>query len=327
MDFQMIEVYAPNSFDYKKELLTKFNSVSHWTYPAKNKQILIRILVKKEDSESILNYLEKLAQQKTQEFDAMLYTVKAHIPSRLHEKNTPEDNKEEFERASKHELYSVVETSSEINTSFSWFTVFAALVAGVGVIQNSPTLVLGANVIDPSFRPIIGIAFSSVLGEGKLAKKTVITALYAIFIPIGIAGLFGYLFQLPTDSGEFITQTNVHILDLLVAISAGGAGALSFVKRSQGQLVGVMISLAVLPTAVVFGMMVGAARWESALTPLLLLLINVNSILISAIIVLWISGIKPVNWKDIKSANTSRLNALLFTGVIGLSLVIMVILI
>lgn len=327
MDLQMIEVYAPNRFDYKKELITKFPSLSHWTYPAKNNQTLIRILLKKEDSESILNYLDKLAQQESQEFDAMLYTVKAHIPSKLNEKNTRDDDEEEFERASKQELYSVVESSGEINTSFSWFTVFAALVAAAGLVKNSPALVLGANVIDPSFRPIIGTAFSSVLGEGKLAKTTVVAALYAIFIPIVIAGLFGYLFELPTNSGEFIAQTNVRIIDLIVAISAGGAGALSFVKRSQGQLVGVMVSLAVLPTAVVFGMMLGAARWEEAITPLLLLLINVNAILLSAILVFWISGIKPTNWKDIKDANTSRLNALLFTGVIGLLLIITVILI
>ncbi|WP_174614199.1 TIGR00341 family protein [Virgibacillus ihumii] len=327
MELQMIEVYAPNNFDYKKELITNFSSISHWTYPAKNNQTLIRILVKKEDSENILNYLEKLAQQKNHEFDAVLYTIKAYIPSRLNEKNIPDDGKEEFERASKHELYSVVKTSGEFNTSFSWFTIFAALVAAVGIIQNSPTLVLGANVIDPSFRPIIGTAFSCVIGEGKLAKKTIVTALYAIFIPIVIAGLFGYFFPLPTDSGEFIAQTNVHMLDVLVAISAGGAGALSFVKRSKGQLVGVMVSLAVLPTAVVFGMMAGAARWEDALTPLLLLLINVNAILLSAIVVFWISGIKPVNWKDIKDANTSRLNALLFTSIIGITLVITVILI
>ncbi|ASN06977.1 TIGR00341 family protein [Virgibacillus necropolis] len=325
MELQLIEVYAPENFNYQNDLLQNFSFTSYWI-SHENNEVHIRILVEKQGAEKILNYLEKAASDESSQFDAMLYSVKAYIPSKYHEKNTPNDNKDQFERASRLELYSVVETSSKINGSFSWYTLFAALVATVGVIQNSPALVLGANIIDPSIRPIMGVSFSSVLGEKKLIRQSITTAMYGLLIPITIAALFGYLFPLPINSNEFLAQTKVQLLDIVVAVSAGAAGAISFVKRSHGQLVGVMISLAVLPPAIVLGMMVGAAQWEDAIQPLLLLLININSILLSAILVFWVSGIKPVNWKDIQEAGTSRVNSLLFTGTIFLALIITVVL-
>ncbi|UOR10395.1 TIGR00341 family protein [Halobacillus amylolyticus] len=327
MELQLIEVYAPKNFSYQNGLLEKFSFISYWVSHEEDHDLHIRILVEKEDAEKILNYLEKAAYDENSEFDAMLYSVKAYIPSKYSEKNTPSDDQEQFERASKHELYSIVHTSSKIDVSFSWFTAFAALVAAVGITQNSPALVIGANIIDPSIRPIIGISFASVLGEQKLVRQSIMTAMFGLFIPLAVAASFGFLFPLPLHSNEFISQTNVQIIDLIVAISAGAAGALSFVKRSQGQLVGVMVSLAVLPPTVVLGMMLGAAQWQNAVIPFLLLVININAILLAAILVFWLSGIKPVNWAEIQDANTSRMNSLLFTGIIGVVLIATVILI
>ncbi|ASK61155.1 TIGR00341 family protein [Virgibacillus phasianinus] len=325
MELQLIEIYAPGNVNFENDLLQNFSYTSYWVSHL-NDEVHIRILVEKQAAEKILNHLEKLASDEHSQFDALLYTIKAYIPSKYHEKNTPNDNKDEFERASRLELLSVVENSSKISSSFSWFTVFAALVAAVGIIQNSPGLVLGANIIDPSMKPITGVSFSSVLGEKKLIRQSIVTAMFGLFISITIAALLGFFIPLPTGSNEFISQTKVHILDIVVAISAGAAGAISFVKRSQGQLVGVMISLALLPPAIVLGMTLGAFQLQSAIQPLLLLLINVNSILLSAIIVFWLSGIKPVNWKDIKEASTSRVNSLLFTGIIFCILIIAVVL-
>lgn len=325
MELQLIEVYAPENFKFQNDLLQNFSYTSHWISHV-NEDVHIRILVEKQDAEKILNHLEKLASNEHSQFDALLYTVKAYIPSKYNEKNTPNNNKDKFERASRLELYSVVKTSSKIDSSFSWFSVLAALVATIGVIQNSPALVLGANIIDPSIRPIMGVSFSSVLGEKKIIRQSITTAIYAILISVAIAAIFGYFLPLPVNSDQFLSQTKVHLLDITVAIAAGAAGAISFVKRSQGQLVGVMISLTVLPPAIVLGMMIGASQMQSAIQPLLLLFINVNSILVSAILVFWFSGIKPVNWKDIKEASTSRVNSLLFTGIILCILIITVVL-
>lgn len=323
MELQLIEVYSPSNFDFSNNILHNFPIVSYWITNVKDNNKLIRILVEKEDAEKILNYLEK-ASKKNDDFQIMLFSVKAYFPSEYNELNETNDTKE-LERASKHELYEIVRSSGKINASFTWFTIFAAIIATVGIIQNSPGFVIGANVIDPAIGPILGISFASILGDQKLAQQSIITSLFGLSIPFTIAVVFGYYFDLPVNSNEFLSQTNVQIIDIIVATAAGAAGALSFVKRSHGQLVGVMVSLAVLPPTVVLGMMVGAGQWKEALMPLLMLLININAIFLSTILVFWLSGIKPINWRDIKEANISRKNSLIFTSIIAIFLVIAVI--
>ncbi|MCP3738104.1 TIGR00341 family protein [Rossellomorea sp. BNER] len=323
MELQLIEIYSPADFENLTILLHEFPHISYWISNVNENESWVRILVEKEDAEKILNYLEKVSHENP-DFQAMLSSIKAYVPSEYNENNQT-NNENEMERASKHELYSIVHSSGKINASFTWFTVFASIVATVGIIQNNPGFVIGANVIDPSIGPILGISFASTLGDQKLARQSVLTALYGLSIPLMISVLFGYFFSLPVNSNEFITQTSVQIIDIIVAIAAGGAGALSFVKRSQGQLVGVMVSLTVLPPTVVLGMMVGAGNWQGVLTPLLLLLININAIFLSAIVVFWLSGIKPINWKDIEDANISRKYSLTFTSIFAIIFVIAVV--
>ncbi|MBM7587470.1 putative hydrophobic protein (TIGR00341 family) [Bacillus pakistanensis] len=323
MELQLIDIYSPNDFEYLNILLQEFPHISYWKSNVKENESWVRILVEKEDSERILNYLEKVSHE-NRGFQAMLSSIKAYVPSEYNENN--QKNKEaEMERASKHELYSIVHSSGEINASFTWFTIFAAIVATVGIIQNSPGLVIGANVIDPSIGPILGISFASILGDQKLARQSILTSLFGLSIPFMISVLFGFYFDLPVNSNEFISQTSVQIIDIVVAIAAGAAGALSFVKRSQGQLVGVMVSLTVLPPTVVLGMMIGAGNWQGVITPLLLLLININAIFLSAILVFWLSGIKPINWRDIEEANISRKYSLAFTSIFAIIFVIAVV--
>jgi uncharacterized hydrophobic protein (TIGR00341 family) len=323
MTLQLIEVYLPKgTFPAFNTDLEDFNIISHWTSHESTDYTLIRILVETKNSEDILNYLEK-ASSRNEQLKALLFSLQTYIPHLKDEKEVLEKNgldekskKQELIRASRHELYSVVHSSSEINKSFSWFLFLSALVATAGIIKNSPAIVIGAMVIAPLIGPFTAVSFASVLGDYKLMKQSFLTSLYGLAIPLGVAILFGYFFKLPANSQEFLSRTNIELIDIVAALASGAAGAISFLKRVSEALVGVMVSVALLPPTVVLGMMVGAAEWQEALTPLLLLLVNINSIVLSAIIVFWLSGIKPVNWREIQASHTSRKFALFFVSMI-----------
>jgi uncharacterized hydrophobic protein (TIGR00341 family) len=274
---------------------------------------LVRVLVKKKYAEEILNFLEIDAEQ-TDDLHALLYNIHTYIP-RIEETDKQEesrDNKAELMRASRQELYNVVHSSSKITHSFTWFLLLSSLVATAGIVKNSAAIVIGAMVIAPLIGPFTSAAFAAILGDYKLMRQSFITSLYGLAVPLAMSALFGMIFDLPLDSDEFQARTQIEIMDIAVALAAGAAGALSFIKRVSEALVGVMVSVALLPPTVVFGMMLGAGEWSLSFTPLLLLLVNINSIILSAILVFWSSGIKPVNWAEIQVANTSRKYALLF---------------
>lgn len=325
MQLQLIEVYSP-----EKELgridraIRGFSPIAYWVSHEPADHVLIRILVKTEDTEDILNYFEEVSHV-NDDVHALLFPVQTYIPridKEERDEKGQEDPKEEKElkRASRQELYGVIESSSKINVSYTWLVFLSSVVATAGIIKNSPAIVIGAMVIAPLLGPVISISFASVLGDYPLVRRAVLTFLYGLSIPFGIAVLFGYFFSLPVYSDEFLSRTNIEIIDIIAALASGAAGALSFVKRLSDALVGVMVAVALLPPTIILGMTLGASSWQDAVTPLLLLLVNVNSVLLSAILMFRLGGIKPIQWQDIQRANISRKFSLLFIGIISVVL-------
>ncbi|WP_117168701.1 TIGR00341 family protein [Paraliobacillus sediminis] len=322
MELQLIEVYIPNDkLDHFQGKIKDFTIISHWHTRISDQEQVFKLLIDKKYAEEILNFLE-LDSKYDKEMRALLYNISTYIPrveEDVEEEKDTSEKQEEVLRASRHELYNVVHSSSVINKNFTWLLVLSAIVATAGIVKNSAAVVIGAMVIAPLIGPYTALSFAAVLGDYKIMRRSFGTAVFGLAVPICIAILFGVLFDLPLESSEFRARTNIEMMDIILALAAGAAGALSFAKRVSEALVGVMVSVALLPPAVVFGMIIGDGQWEYAVTPLLLLLVNIHAILLSAIIVFWVSGIKPVNWKEIQVANTSRI-----IGLISVSLVIIV---
>ncbi|QBP41656.1 TIGR00341 family protein [Paenisporosarcina antarctica] len=321
MTLQLLEIYAPTHFLDMEEIKGEFPVVSFWISDELNEKKLTRILVETNDVELILNYLEKLPGGEDT-YQVMLLPVQTYLPR---EKEKQNDKEKDLQRASRHELYEAVAESSHMSISYMWFILFSSVIAAVGIIKNSPATVIGAMVIAPIIGPVTAVSFASVLGDFKLIRQSVLTALFGIGIPILISTVFGFFFLPPIYSNEFLSRTDIQIIDVVVALASGAAGALSFIKRNEGSLVGVMVSVALLPPAVVFGMTLGTGNWVEAVVPFILLMVNINSILLSAVIVFWLSGIKPNNWKDLQNANISRKLSLLFISIISIVLITAVI--
>ncbi|MFD1039712.1 TIGR00341 family protein [Virgibacillus byunsanensis] len=317
MTLQLVEIYAPDNFLDMEDIQEEFPVVSYWVSRESKDKKLTRILMETNDVEQILNYLERMPGG-DDAYQVMLLPVKTYLPR---EKKDQKDEEKDLQRASRHELFTAVEGSSHMSVSYMWFILFSSIVATIGIIKNSPAIVIGAMVIAPVIGPVTAVSFASVLGDFKLIRQSLLTSLFGIGIPILVATAFSFFFQAPVYSEEFIARTDIQIIDVVAALAAGAAGALSFIKRNEGALVGVMVSVALLPPAVVFGMVIGTGRWAEALVPFILLMVNVNSILLSAVIVFWLSGIKPNNWQDQQNANISRKMSLLFISVIAVVLV------
>ncbi|WP_235182886.1 TIGR00341 family protein [Gracilibacillus boraciitolerans] len=218
-------------------------------------------------------------------------------------------------------------SSSKTSVNYIWMLVLSAGgVATAGIVKDSAAIVIGAMVIAPPLiGPFTALSFAATLGDYKLMKNSAMTSLYGLAIPIGIAIIFGFIFPLPINSDEFFARTNIELMDIVVALAAGTAGAMSFAKRVSEALVGVMVSVALLPPAVVLGMMLCALEFEQALTPpLLLLLVNISAILCSAIIVFWTSRIQPINWSEIQVANTSKTYSLIAVSIVIVILAVLI---
>ncbi|SER83943.1 TIGR00341 family protein [Gracilibacillus ureilyticus] len=328
MELQLIEVYIPaERFTTFQQEIEAYNILAKWHSEISEEERLVKLLIDKKNTEEILDFLE-VNDEHTQEIRAILYNISTYLPrikiDKKDEERDEAEQQQEITRASRHELYNVVQSSSQASPNFIWLLILSAIVATAGIVKDSAAFVIGAMVIAPLIGPFTALSFSAILGDYKLMKRSVITSIYGLIIPIAIAIIFSVLFPLPVNSHEFLARTNIELMDIVVAIAAGTAGAMSFAKRVSEALVGVMVSVALLPPAIVLGMMIGAMEFKEAVTPLLLLLVNISAILLSAIIVFWTSGIQPVNWSEIQVANTSKTYALIFVSIVIIILAVMI---
>jgi uncharacterized hydrophobic protein (TIGR00271 family) len=145
---------------------------------------------------------------------------------------------------------------TELSGSFLSFMVIATLIAAVGVMTDSPILIIGAMVVGPEFGPLAGLSVAAVHGKRDLAKRSLVAL--AVGFPLGMTvTVLGTLVLRATDiapatiESRSLTRFISHPdeFTVIVALLAGVAGILSLTSAKSGALVGVLISVTTIPAA------------------------------------------------------------------------------
>ncbi|WP_156288442.1 TIGR00341 family protein [Oceanobacillus salinisoli] len=329
MDLQLVEAYVPDKyFDKVDESLKEYPHVSYWVSIESKDRTLIRVLVETKNTEEILNYLESLTHL-IDGFEVLLFPVQTYITRTTEEEKEQkrkevEEETNKLQRASRQELIGTIQKSSHITLTYTLLIILSAIVVTIGFIQNSQAVIIGAMVIAPMLGPVISMAFSSILGDFQLLRSSSFTLLYAIIIVVGISICFTFFFPVPMESSEFSSRTHANVSDIVLALASGTAGALSILNRLPGSLVGVMVAVALLPPTVVVGMTIGSGMWQEAYGSTLLLVGNIASVILAAIIIFSLSGIRPVKWNEVDKAKTSRKLSILFVSLVIILLLIVI---
>ncbi|RDY70250.1 TIGR00341 family protein [Halobacillus sp. SY10] len=332
MNLQLIEVYIPDKhFDSINEKLNGYDHRSYWVSSESEERMLVRILVQKNEVEEILNYLEEVSNV-VEGFETLLIPVQTYISKEtIHEETKEEEAQEDDEeersrllRASRHELMNAAEKNSHITMNYSLLILLSAIVATVGIIKDSEAVVIGAMVIAPMIGPVISVAFFAILGDYKGLGQSAVSSLYGIAIVLFISIAFGYFTDVGMENAQYLDRTKVTLIDIPLGVASGAAGALAFLNRLSGNLVGVMVAVALLPPSVAMGMSIGDGSMTAAYGAFLLVTVNIMSILLAAVSIFSISGIRPVRWDEVQRANVSRPLSIVFVIIIVLILALVI---
>ena len=195
------------------------------------------------------------------------------------------------------EVESRTSESTELSFTFLAFMVLAMLIAAVGVLIDSPILIVGAMVVGPEFGPIAGFCVAVVELRGDLARRSI--AALAIGFPLGIAATLLLTLVLkwtglaPDDFGtkarpltNFISDPD--FLSFLVAYLAGTAGVLSLTSAKSGALIGVLISVTTIPAAANTGVAAAYADWAEFRGALSQLSLNLAAIMLAGVVTLFV---------------------------------------
>jgi uncharacterized hydrophobic protein (TIGR00271 family) len=128
-------------------------------------------------------------------------------------------------------------------------------------------------------------------------------------VGLGLALLLSFAIGLiwPVDlaSKEILARTDVGLDGVVLALASGAAAALSLTTGLSATLVGVMVAVALLPPTATLGMLLGTGQPKLAVGAALLLEVNVVCVLLSAMTVFLLKGVRPRTWLERTKAKQS----------------------
>lgn len=177
--------------------------------------------------------------------------------------------------------------SSVPSLSFYFLLGISGIIATVGLLANSVAIIIGAMIIAPLIGPITGIAYSTTVANRRLLRRSFLTLLTGVIFTVLISTVTVLLIGLKNVTPEILSRTNPTLLDLVIALAAGAAGAYARTRRGIADaLPGVAIAVALVPPLSVVG--IGLA-WQStslATGALLLFVTNLTGIIFSGVVML-----------------------------------------
>jgi len=168
----------------------------------------------------------------------------------------------------------------------------AGVIAGVAVLNDSPTLIVGAMAISPDLFPVTAACTGIVFRRRRLLVRGLAALIVGLAVTGALATAVGALFDrldlLPQGFAlaEFsAAQTHVNASTILVALTAGVAGMLAVETRASAA-VGVAISVTTIPAAAYLGVALGIGELHRSLSALTVLGANIAMMLVGGSIAL-----------------------------------------
>ncbi len=180
---------------------------------------------------------------------------------------------------------------AELDEAFIVLTIGASLIATLGLLANSSAVVIGAMVVAPWIHPLRASAFAVLLGRVRLLGRSLSTLAIGVALTTVLSALLGALVALPQFGSEVTARTMPNLLDLGIALVAGGLASYAKMRSDAvSSLAGTAIAVALVPPVCVMGLLLSQQDWSLAAGAGLLFSTNLLGILTG--------GLMLMAWKD-----------------------------
>src|SRR5690349_19301802 len=163
----------------------------------------------------------------------------------------------------KAQLYLELAHSTTLTDPSYWLqTIFAAGIATLGLVLNSPAVIIGAMLISPLMGPILAGGLALASGDVVLGLRAVVSLALSCLVAVLFAVLLVMLLPFKEMTAEIAARTQPTTLDLVVALFSGAIGSIATCKEVKGvvtSIPGVAIAVALMPPLCVVGYGLGVA--------------------------------------------------------------------
>jgi len=328
MAIRLLEVIIPEQhFNEVSKLLKRNEITDFWQTCSCESSIIFKIILPVEKTESVIDQFENKYKH-LDSFRLILFPIEASFPSpkQLEMKAAASDSGNFLKlplRVSRQELYHDIFDKSKLTRVFLVMVFLSTVVAAVGLLRDSPAIIIGAMVIAPLLGPNVAMILATTLGDYELGVSALKTNLSGIAFSFVVSVSIGFSLEIDPDHPEIIARTVVGYGDIILALASGVAGALAFTSGVSSALIGVMVAVALIPPLVVSGLLLGSGFVEESMDAFLLLTINMICINISGIITFLLQGIRPITWWEAAKAKKATRMAIFIWSFLLLVLILL----
>ncbi|MEA4909362.1 MAG: DUF389 domain-containing protein [Chloroflexi bacterium] len=182
---------------------------------------------------------------------------------------------------------------------FDYFllVVLSCSIATLGLITDSPAVIIGAMLLAPLMSPIVGFGLGSLTGDFNLLRNALSALLRGAVLAILLAALMTLVNNhLPFVSmqdlpHEVLARTRPTPIDLMIALAGGIAAAYAMTQPNlSAALPGVAIATALMPPLCTIGIGIATGNGSVAGGAVLLFLTNAVTIAFASMLVFFLRG-------------------------------------
>ena len=186
--------------------------------------------------------------------------------------------------------------------TFFIMNALAAVIAGYGLLADSTAVVIGAMLVAMMLGPISGIALALIDARWVLLRTALSTLALGVIMIYAIGVIIGLIHLDLPITHEILTRTKPTVIDLMIALAGGAAGAFAAVSpRLSVAVVGVAVATALVPPLVASGILLAHGQLQNSANAFLLAFTNMVAIQVSSSLVLWIAGFRRGSDDEINS--------------------------
>lgn len=170
---------------------------------------------------------------------------------------------------------------------FYFFIVLSVLMATLGLIANSPAIVIGSMLLAPILFPILSISLSVIMSDGPLIARSIGTFLKASAAAIFTAATATLIFSpFAPITEEILLRTEPSLIYVGVAIVAGLAVSYALAQPAlSATLPGIAVSVALIPPLATIGIGLANLDVKVATGAFTLYLVNVLGIIFASMLI------------------------------------------
>jgi uncharacterized hydrophobic protein (TIGR00271 family) len=124
-----------------------------------------------------------------------------------------------------------VASGAALTAAYLAMNLAAALIAGFGLIENSPAVIIGAMLIAMLYGPIVGIALGLAEANLHLLRRALMAEASGAVLVLIAGVLIGISTRDLTIGSEILGRTSPSLVDLLIALVGGLAGGLPLSRQ------------------------------------------------------------------------------------------------